>query len=471
MLGRMLAAAWLTALALATPPPDAVPTPDAAPSLRAPAQAARQRAEDSQLRELVPPPLTDAGISAIAAALGADADAAPTVQELASRYRMRLDAEHAKATAEIRARLTSAYADGAAGALTPAPGPELVAALELSGSWRTLLAAADADLLKQLLIVRTEHATASPALISYRRCVERDDAPSNDPIAALRVPELLDTAALSPAERRRVEDALDRHWARTALAISARREARRHADLEGARLQLQWGASWQLTSTAAETAQRRLRLAELDERVRIAEDELRIAVRDSVQQLIRLIPQDAAARIRDQVDALAWPALYVQEELLARAVALACQGAEEDMVDAMRTVLAEMQRRLEPTRREVSRRAARAEELDASVASVELGAAPEAIAASINARLELLDSIDRRRKIVRDTAVQLRHMAFAAGIANADALKERVQALDADARTAAWLREGLLNRLAELEQGGRERVEEPPIQQPSSTEP
>lgn len=463
MLDRMLVAAWLTVAALITPPADAVPpalAPAPAPTLKAAAHTARQAAEDTKLRELIPAPLTDAAISAMAARLGATSDATETVAELASRYRARVDAEHERLASAVRARLTNAFATTPAGALASAAGPELVAVLELSATWRPLLAAADNDLLRQLLIVRSDTAKAPPTLLAFERSVERDDAVSFDPMAGLRLPALLDAAQLTPGERRRVEDALDRHWTRTALAISARREARLRVELEHARLLQQWGPAWELTATPSETAARRRQLAELDALVRTAEDSLRAAVRESVTQVLRLVPQEAAARVREQVDTLVWPSLFVQEDLLSDAMLTATQGADPDLGDAMKTVFAELQRRLEPTRRELSRRAARSEELDAVVANVELGAHPQDAAAALAARLELLETVDRRRKFIRDTAVQLRHMATAGGAPNARALEERVAALDADIRSAEWLREGILDRIFELEQGGRERFDE-----------
>lgn len=389
--------------------------------------------------------------------MGATTDATETVRDLAARYRQRVDAEFARATSEVRARLANAYASSSAGTLEPAPGPELVTVLEQGAAWRALLAAADGDLLKQLLIVRGDTAQASPALVAFTRTVERDDAPAADPVAGIRLPALLDAAALEPVDRRRVEDALERSWTRMAAAISARRQARLRVEIERARLLLQWGPAWELTATPAAAAERRARLTELDARDRAGEDELRTAVRDAVLQLLRLTPPEAAARIRDQVDALAWPALFVQEDLLAQAVNAAAMGAEPALAEALRTVLAEVQRRLEPTRRELSRRAARSEELDAVLAGVELGASTHAAAAALAARIELLDTLDRRRRIVRDGAVQLRAMATAGGSAHAAALAERVTALEADLRTAAWLRQGLQDRINELAEGGRER--------------
>jgi hypothetical protein len=445
-----------------------VPAAPPTATLRAAARATRQAAEEALLRDLVPPPLTDAAIAALATRLGASADATETVRELAARYRQRVDADHARAGAAVRARLANAYASTPAGALEPAPGPELVTVLEQGAAWRATLAAADADLLKQLLVVRTDAAQVSPPLLAFERTVERDDAPTQDPVAGIRLPALLDGAGLEPADRRRVEDALERAWTRMGAAIAARRQARQRVDLERARLVAQWGPVWELTATPAQAAERRARLAELDARDRAGEEELRTAVRDAVMQAMRQSPPDAAARIRDQVDALAWPALFVQEDLLAQAVSAAAQGTEPALAEALRTVLAEVQRKLEPTRRELSRRAARSEELDAVLAGVQLGAPAQDAIAALGARLELLDTLDRRRRILRDGAAQLRNMATAGGAANAAALAERVLALEADLRTAAWMRQGLQDRIAELAEGGRERPEEPDTR-PSAT--
>lgn len=444
----------------AEPAPSPPPAAPDAPSPRAAANAARRSAEESLLADLLPAALDTAGIADLAAKLGAAPDARETVRELSERYAQRLQPHLAKAGLAVRSRLGSAFAMGRGGTLQPSPGPELVALMEASIEWRRQLAAADDELLRNLLIVRTDKATHSPTLLAFLRTVARDDAPCTDPVAAVRIPALLDAAQLEPADRRRVEDGLDRWWQRTAAAIAARRAEDERVALERARLLTSWGPAWELTAAPDERAARTAQLAALDARSRSAEDALRVVVRDSGVQLLRMLPPDASVRVRDQIEALAWPELFAQEDLLAQAAAQASKGADPDLGSAMSLLIEDLARRLEPTRRDLSRRAARSEELDAVLAEADLGAPPQAAFAALAARLELMDASDRRRKLVRDTAVQLRAMARASGAPGAALLEERVAAIEAEQRSAAWMREGILDRIAELEQGGRSRVQD-----------
>lgn len=444
------------------PPPPASPAPvTPEPSAKATsASAVRQAAEDAQLRQLVPPPMTPTEIRAIGTRLGASPEAAETVQALIDRYRERTREEFDRATAAVRPRLTSAFASTPTGVLEATAGPELVAVLERSQAWRALLAEADGELLRTMVNVRTETATASPAQLGFLRAIDRDDMPSMDPTAGIRLPSLLDTAALEPVDRRRLEDALDRQWSRGATAIAARRRARDSVELQRARLMEQWGPAWELTATPALMQSRQRQMAELDARARAAEDDLRATNRETVIQLLRLLPQEHATRVRDAVDAIMWPSMFVQEELLKQAVVRAGQGADPALLSSMQAVLLELHRRLEATRRDLSRKAGRAEELESVLASVELGASPQSASDALTAQLDLMDTLDRRRKILRDAAVQVHHMALGSGAPNAAFLEERVTALDADARANRWLRQGLQERIDQLALGGRDRPDQ-----------
>jgi hypothetical protein len=466
MVAVALVAAFALAAAQAAPPSAPASPAPAAPSAPESARKAtsassvRQAAEEAQLRQLVPAPLTSADIRALATRLGAAPDAAETVQALIDRYRERTREEFDRATAAVRPRLTSAYSSSPTGVLEASAGPELVAVLERSQAWRALLSEADGELLRTMINVRTETANATPAQLGFLRAVDRDDMPSMDPAAGIRLPALLDTAALAPADRRRLEDTLERQWSRGAAAIAARRRARDAVELQRARLMEQWGPAWELTATPALMQSRQRQLTELDARARAAEDDLRATNREAVVQLLRLLPQEHAARVRDAVDAIMWPSMFVHEELLKQAVVRAGQGADPALLSSMQAVLAELHRKLEATRRDLSRKASRAEELDSVLASVDLGASPQSASDALVAQLDLMDTLDRRRKILRDAAVQVHHMAHASGAPNAPFLEERVTALDADARASRWLRQGLQERIDQLGLGGRDRLDE-----------
>ncbi len=461
----MIALVLIHLLAAEVPP--AKPAP-AAPPPKIVAAANRQSAEDAQLRELLPPPLEDAAIRALTAKLGASKDSDETVQALIDRYRSRTQDAYEKAVAFVRPRLTAAYLSTPAGTIQPTAGPELVSVLTQSHSWRATLARADTELLQQMVIVRTDAASASPALLEFTRAAERDDMTSLDPAAGIRLPALLDAAGLELADRRRVEDALERQWTRTAAAISARRAGQQAIELQRAQLLEQWGPAWALTATPTQMQAYQRQLSVLDARSRSAEAELRTAARESAVQLLRVLPQDAATRVRDAVDSLMWPSLFVQEELLKQAVTRAAQGAEPELLSAMQAALHELHRRLEGTRRDLSRKANLAEELDAVVASVELGAPDSYALEALQAQLDLLTTVDRRRKLIRAATEQLSHMAEASTAPNAYVLKERLTAIDADARSAEWLRQGLEERIAQLQEGGRDRPDSDSPDSPNS---
>ena len=459
-----IAAAILGSAVPPAAPADAAPAPAAQTTPAAPAQTApaapaqptiavpgsRAVAEDAQLKELVPPPLTSEQVHALGSRLGAGPEAADTLNELAQRYEMRVRPLHDRALAAVRPRLAIAYAPTPNGTLAPEPGPELVAALEASATWRAQLEDADAELLRLLLVVRTDRASTTPAVLGYARTAERDDMVGADPTAALRLPALLDIAALPAADRQRVELQLDRRWVRTAVAIAARRREVQQSAIRRAQLWAEWGPAWELTAAPALAEARRKQLVELDARERAAEQELAAVNREAVIALLRALPPDAATRVRDTVDALVWPHLFAQERLLAQAVERAAVGADPALAPAMNAVLDELRRKLEGTRKDLSRRAARAEDLDAVLAAVELGQGSDATTSALEAQLDLIELTDRRRRLVRETAQQLRQMAMASGAPAAKLLDERVTALDAEQRNAQWMRAGLEARLQEL---------------------
>lgn len=410
----------------------------------------RAVAEDAQLKDLVPPPLTSEQIHALGSRLGAGADTADTLRDLAKRYEARIRQPYERAVAAVRPRLAIAYATTPTGTLAPEPGPELVAALEASATWRAQLADADTELLRLLLVVRTDRATTTPAVLGYLRAVARDDMVGTDPTASLRLPALLDIAALPATDRQRIELQQDRSWVKTTAAIAARRRAVQQAAIRRAQLWAEWGPAWELTAAPALAEARRKQLAEMDARERGAEQELAAVNREAVIALLRALPTDAATRVRDAVDAIVWPHLFAQERLLAQAVERASVGADPALLPAMQAVLEELRRKLEGTRRDLSRRAARAEDLDAVLAAAELGQSADASAQALEAQLDLMDLSDRRRRLIRESAVQLRQMAVASGAPAANVLEERVTALDAELRNAQWMRAGLEARLQEL---------------------
>ncbi|MFM9181274.1 MAG: hypothetical protein ACKOV8_08540, partial [Phycisphaerales bacterium] len=217
-----------------------------------------------------------------------------------------------------------------------------------------------------------------PSMVLVRRAAERDGMPANDPLADVRLPELIDVAGLDPAPRRAIEEAMEPSLAKVAAAIAARRRTVDAAEVERAALQESWGPSWRLTADLPLAAEREAALERLDARVRGAEAPLAAANRDAISTLLRMLPSAAADRVRDRVDRLLWPWLGEPERSLdaaAREAAAASPAAVAEVIEAART---DLRTRLEPTRREAARRA---ERIDAAAEAVGDGPIPHEPAA------------------------------------------------------------------------------------------
>lgn len=440
MLGPMIAALVACIAALACVPPD----PDAARA------AAQQSAERDLVARLVPPPLDADARRALAAALGLGATEADAVLLLDARYASAVETRHREAERAVRARIASSHRMApAGGTLEPQAGPELVAVMRESAAWRATLATADAELFQGLADQRRAVGPEGPSMLLVRRTAERDGLASADPLADLRLPELVEVAGLEPAPRRAIEEAMEPTLAKVAAAIAARRRAADAAEVERAALLESWGPSWRLTADAATAAERDAALARLDARVRAAEAPLAAANREATATLLRMLPAAAADRVRDRVDRLMWPWLGEPERSLdaaAREAAAASPPAVAEAIEAART---DLRTRLEPTRREAARRA---ERVDAATDAVGDGPAPRD-PASVLALLEAQSSLDellaRRRRTMREAAERMRRAA--AGEARAtELLEERIAALEAAARMGAWRQAGAEARREEL---------------------
>ena len=455
MLGPMIAALVACIAALSAVPPD----PDAARA------AAQQSAERDLVAQLVPAPIDADARRAMAAALGLGPADAEAIALLDARYAAAVDRRHQDAGRAVRARIASSHRMApATGALEPQPGPELVALLRESAAWRAALAAADAELLKGLADQRRTMGPEGPSMLLVRRAAERDGLAAADPLADLRIPELIDVAGLEPAPRRAIEEAMEPGLAKAAAAIAARRRAVDAAEVERAALLESWGPSWQLTADAAVAAAREAALDAIDARVRAAEAPLAAANREATAALLRMLPAAAADRVRDRVDRLLWPWLGEPERSLdaaAREAAAASPAAVAEVIESART---ELRTRLEPTRREAARRAERVDAAAESVGDAPGPHAPDAVLALLDAQSSLEDVLARRRRTIREAAERMRRAA--AGEARAtELIEERIAALEAAARTATWRQAGIQARREEL------RTAAPPPPEAGAGEP
>lgn len=460
--------------AQAPAPPPSVSAPaaaGAAPRAKPanPAVASRDAARRAALAErvaaLLPAPLEDDAIRALAASLGLRDGQREQVELLRGRYRDAVDARRAAAADALAARIGSAYGpEPGTDALAPRQGPELAAVLATALDWRTALAAADTQLTLGLAGQRDEAGSVGPGLARFRRAVERDDLPASDPVAAIRLPDLVEAAALPEADGRAISDALEPHWSRLADAIGARRLATIAAEAKVAAEEAAWGAEWELTASPATVAERAARRAELDAAAAAAERALSDANRAAIAALLRMLPSASADRVRSTVDVAMWPALWAPERAMAAAIDSMRASAPPEVLGMADAASTDALRRLEPTRTELSRRAQAADAADELLVAAGAGdARPAALVNALSARKAVEELAERRRRTVADGVARMvqllgDHPKEAAMLA---ALKAE---LDSAGRAAAWRVRGLDARIAEATAPGGEAA-------PSAPEP
>lgn len=448
----------------------ACPTQAEGPAPANPAAAARDAARRAALAErvaaLLPTPLDDAAVRALAASLGLRDGQREQVEILRGRYRDAVDARRASAADALAARIGSAYEpEPGAAALAPRRGPELAAVLATALEWRTALAAADTQLTLGLAGQRDEAGSVGPGLARFRRAVERDDLPASDPVAAIRLPDLLEAAALPAADGRAISDALEPHWSRLADAIGARRLATIAAEAKVAAEEAAWGAEWELTASPATVAERAARRAELDAAAAAAERALSDANRAAIAALLRMLPAASADRVRSTVDVAMWPALWAPERAMAAAIDSMRASAPAEVLGMADAAGADALRRLEPTRTELSRRAQAADAADELLVAAGAGdARPAALVTALTARKAVEELAERRRRTVADAVARMvqllgDHPKEAATLA---ALKAE---LDSAGRAAAWRVRGLDARIAEATMPGGDAA--PPAPEPA----
>ena len=456
MLGPMQLAlacgALLVLSAQQVPPGDAAASKPAQEPAPAKATRAEERAsrEAKLLADLAPAPMPEDRIRAVAASLGTVTDAASALDVSIGQYASQTADTHRRVLSAARARLAAGYrASATGGTLEAQPGPELAALLADCAAWRRTLAMADAALFRQLAALRSAESARCPGHAVWERAAERDDLPTADPGAALRLPDLIDAAQVSAGERARVELALDRQWAAVAAAVAARRLAVADAEVERARLLEQWGPAWQLGAPDAVLDERLRMLERIDARARAAEGPLRDANRAAAIALLRLLAPDAADRVRDLTDRTLWPWLFDAEQSVAEAVRKAGELGGPGLADPLNAMLRDLSMRLAGSRRELAKRAAAAEELEAIVATAEAGAPSAELVPMLEARLRLHDLVARRLRTITEMATVMQQAASGDPRTKA-LLDERLESLRALARSHQWEQRGLAARIAEL---------------------
>lgn len=415
--------------------------------------AARATAESELMATLVPAPCTAEEMRAAATALGAEPGAKDSLDSLVLQYESLTKVSYANASALVHSRLSAAYRSATAtGSLEPMAGPELAALLEATIDWRRTLAAADMEFITRAATLRTSDPAQLPGMALFMRVVKRDDVPANDPAAAVRLPDLLDESGITGVDRRRIEGALERHWSRLASVIAARRVELMSTALDRARLEESWGPAWELTAPQSTIDERIRLLDQFAARDRASEAPLRAANHDAALALLKMLPAPAAELLRDAADRSIWPWIFDSESALQLSVARATEIAGPSLGEPLTAMMYDLQLRLNASRRELSKRAANSEELDAIVASAQSGAPPQAVVALLSAQRRLQELIDKRRRLVRDTAVRMEQAA--AGDPRTRAIfAERIMACDAETRTAQWRLRGIDERIAQLNAG------------------
>lgn len=456
MLDPMLLALACSALVAVATQQAPAGDPPAGGKETAPAAARSTPAQDRAAKEakllgdLAPAPMNEERIRAVAASLGSAEGTASALDIAIGQYAAQTAEAHRRVLASARARLAAGYrATAAGGTLEAQPGPELAALLAECTAWRRTLAAADTALLKQLAVLRAADSARCPGQVTWDRTVERDDLPAVDPGAALRLPELLDAAQVNAADRARVELALDRQWTAVATAIAARRLAVADAEVERARLLEQWGAAWQLAAPGQVIDERLRTLERIEARARSAEGPLRDANRAAAIALLRLLPPDAADRVRDLTDRTLWPWLFDAEMSVAETVRKAGELGGPALADPLNAMLRDLSMRLSGSRRELAKRAAAAEEVAAIVATAEAGAPASELVPMLEARLRLHDLLARRLRTITDMATVMQQASSGDPRTKA-LLDERLESLRALSRSHQWEQRGLVARITEL---------------------
>jgi len=415
--------------------------------------AARATAESELMATLVPAPSTAEEMRATAAALGAEPGAKDSLDSLILQYESLTKVSYANASALVHSRLSAAYRSATAtGALEPMAGPELAALLEATIDWRRTLAAADMEFITRAATLRTSDPAQLPGMALFMRVVKRDDVPANDPAAAVRLPDLLDESGITGMDRRRIEGALERHWSRLAGVIAARRVELMSTALDRARLEESWGPAWELTAPQSTIDERIRLLDQFAARDRASEAPLRAANHDAALALLKMLPAPAAELLRDAADRSIWPWIFDSESALELAVTRATEIGGPSLGEPLAAMMYDLQLRLNASRRELSKRAANSEELDAIVASAQSGAPPQTVVALLGAQRRLQELIDKRRRLVRDTAVRM-EQASSGDPRTRAIFAERIMACDAETRTAQWRLRGIDDRIAQLNAG------------------
>ena len=415
--------------------------------------AARATAESELMATLVPAPSTAEEMRATAAALGAEPGAKDSLDSLLLQYESLTKVSYANASALVHSRLSAAYRSATAtGSLEPMAGPELAALLEATIDWRRTLAAADMEFITRAATLRTSEPAQLPGMALFMRVVKRDDVPANDPAAAVRLPDLLDESGITGIDRRRIEGALERHWSRLASVIAARRVELMNTALDRARLEESWGPAWELTAPQATIDERIRLLDQFAARDRASEAPLRAANHDAALALLKMLPAPAAELLRDAADRSIWPWIFDSESALELSVTRATEIGGPSLGEPLTAMMYDLQLRLNASRRELSKRAANSEEIDAIVASAQSGAPPQTVVALLSAQRRLQELIDKRRRLVRDTAVRM-EQASSGDPRTRAIFAERIMACDAETRTAQWRLRGIDDRIAQLNAG------------------
>jgi hypothetical protein len=318
--------------------------------------------------------------------------------------------------------------------------------LEAGATWRDALARADGALLARLGALRGDKAGACNGLVACRRAEARDGIPGDDPLAALRLAALIDAAGLDAADRRRVEDALDRQWQSIARAIEERRRRLGAAELARARMLASWGPAWRVGAAPSELADRLARLEEASVAIDASDEPLRRANREAAIALVKVLGTAAADRVRDATDRILWPWLFSADARLAAAARRAGELGGDELAGHLGTLLRELDARLAATRRELGRRASDAEA--AAELDDELPGHDRAMA-RLEAEARLLEVRVKRMRSVSDACARMAQVAASDERAK-PVMAEILASVQAERRTLDWELDGIRARIASL---------------------
>lgn len=363
------------------------------------------------------------------------------------------------ATAEARERIRRPAAilvepahawDAVSRAYQPRYGSEYVALLEGCRRWNAALDDAEKTLLDAWMLLPRSDGSAPALQLRWERALERDDRPVHDPLAALRLDEVLGQIQMDAAQRAALAPEVDLWKERAAAALRERRRRLEQLALERARLEARWGAWWREGASPDLRLQREEAL-ELISRAERNADTTPADVNAASLRTVRARMGPLAQRQLDErTGRLLHPLVFDDSRSLRRLLTRLAEapGLDEDQRAALGGLAAEAATRLAPL--ELAALKPAAELTDAEEAlQMEPSSIPGAVRV-LELQRTMLGHAEKRRRAVQELLRMARGLVPTEPLAVAAQLDDALASLQARARDDAARRSQLETRLMEL---------------------